>query len=181
MRRTLILASLVAVPVALYACGDDDNSVPGPKDAGPTDSSVTDSGSDTGAQDAGQDSPADTGTDSSAPVRCTQTEFDAVAGPNGGDFTALPGADISFPNDGTIQQYVNRCVKVKLNADITFAGKFSSHPLEPKGGTTPSFIPNQSTDPDGGTITFKASALGTFGYQCNFHPDQMFGGIQVVP
>ncbi|MBS2011544.1 MAG: hypothetical protein JST00_01420 [Deltaproteobacteria bacterium] len=182
MRRTLALACLVAAPVALYACAEDDTAVPGPKDAGASDSSVSEtSTTDSATKDATADSPTDTGTDASVPVRCTQAEFDAVAGPNGGDLTAQPGADIGFPNDGTIQQYANRCVKVKLNADITFAGKFSSHPLEPKGGTTPSFIPTQSTDPDGGMITFKASALGTFGYQCNFHPEQMFGAIQVVP
>jgi hypothetical protein len=182
MRRSSMLACFVVVPAALYACADDEPADPGPKDAGSADSSVTDTGTtDTGAQDAGQDAPKDTGNDSSVPVRCTQAEFDAVAGPNGGDLTGSPGADISFPNDGTIVQYVNRCVKVKLNADITFAGSFSSHPLEPNGGTTPTFIPMQNTDPDGGMITFKASSLGTFGFQCNFHPAQMFGAIQVVP
>ena len=118
MRRSFVLASLLAVGLAsgaLYACGDDDNTVPGPKDAGPVDGSTGETGSgDTGAKDSGQDAPVDTGVDSGkVPVRCTDADFDQDAGAGGGDFTGFPGVDISFPNDGTIQQYVNHCAKVK--------------------------------------------------------------------
>lgn len=182
MRVLLVLASLAVVPVVLQACSSSDDAVPGPKDASTPDAS--DAGTtDTGATspDTGVDAPVDTGVDANIPVRCTQAEFDAAKTQAGGDFTGDTGVDIGFPTDGTIQQYVQHCVKVKKGTDITIAGKFSSHPLEPNGGDLPTFIPSQSTDPPGGMITFKASTVGTYGFECNFHPSIMFGAIQVVP
>ena len=180
-------AVLVLVPAALYACGDDDD------DGGST--STVDSGSDTatsapdgGGKDASvaDSSKADTSTpDTSMPdtstvvaVRCTQAEFDAVAGPNGGDHTGTGGVDISFPFTPTPAQYTQRCAKVKVGSSVTFAGSFANHPLEANGGDKPSPIASTNT---GAVLTFTVPNAGTFGYQCAFHPGSMFGAIQVVP
>ena len=174
MRRTLlVLAALLVVPAALYACSSD--STP----AGTSGTAGTDSG--TGTPDGGTDgAKADTST-APATIRCTQAELDKVAGPGGGDFTALGGADITFPTDTIPVQYTNHCVKVKIGSKVTFAGTFSNHPLEPKGGDTLTPIPTQSADTDGGAVTVTFSTKGTYGFECNFHPDIMFGAVQVVP
>lgn len=183
MRRLIvILASLTFVPVSLYACDSDDStsSTPPNKDAG--------SGSDTSTPprtDGGGGSDVSTGADTSTTpdtsttgaVRCTQAEFDSPDA----DFTTFDGVDISFPIGAAPEQYLNHCAKVKVGANITFAGKFSSHPLASQGGDTPSPIPPTNTDPASGTITFSVTKAGTFGYACTLHSGTMFGAIQVVP
>jgi plastocyanin len=172
MRRSLVvLASMIVVPAMLYACGDDT-----------TTSSPT--GAETGAPEAGaqETSAPETGKPLGVLAGgCTQADFDKAAGTGGGDFTALPGVDISFPTNGAPAQYTNRCAKVKVGAKVTFAGSFTSHPLGPKDGDMPSPIPSQAADTDAGAVSFTVTAKGTFGYQCNFHPSVMFGAIQVVP
>jgi plastocyanin len=174
MRRQLLaLASILVVPAALYACSDDDKTTSSPAEAGaPT--------PEAGAQDT---SMPDTAMPTNGVIAggCTQADFDKTAGAGGGDFTSFPGVDISFPANGAPAQYTNRCAKVKVGSTVTFAGSFTSHPLEPKDGDKPTPIPSQSTDTDAGAISFKVTAKGTFGYQCNFHPSIMFGAIQVVP
>ncbi len=70
---------------------------------------------------------------------------------------------------------------MKVGAVVTFAGSFTSHPLEPNGDDVPSLIPVQSTDVDGGVLSLTMSRAGNYGYQCTFHPGSMFGAIQVVP
>jgi len=182
MRRiALVFASLVMVPVGLYACGDDDNTVtPGPKDGGASETSTPDANDGSTPVDSGRD----TGTDSGGKiaVRCSQAEFDQdAATPIGGDFTSFPGVDVSFPMGAGPAPYTNRCAKVKVGSQVTFAGSFSQHPLEPLGGDTPNPIPYTNKDQDGGALTITVNAPGTFGYQCEFHPIQMYGAIQVVP
>jgi plastocyanin len=179
MRRTLfVLASLVAVPAGIYACSSDDT---------PATTAGTDSGTATPDGGGGTDSAkvdssqADTSTPAPGQVLCTQAEFDKVAGPGGGDFTAFPGADITFPTDAIPAQYTNHCVKVKVGSKVTFAGSFTNHPLEPMGGDTPTPITAQSADTDGGAVSVTFTTQGKFGFQCNFHPNIMFGGVQVVP
>ena len=190
MRRLLpIFASLVFVPVALYACSSDESttstsSTPSNKDAGNgTDTSTPPRTDDGGGSDTSTGADTSTAPDTSmpTPVRCTQADFDMPAGAGGGDFTTFGGVDISFPTSAVPAQYSNHCAKVKVGASITFAGKFSSHPLAVKGGDTPSPIPPTSTNPAGGTVTFPVPKAGTFGYECALHPATMFGALQVVP
>ena len=177
-------AVATSFPGLVPAGGDDDTTATPGKDAGAgTDSSTsTDSGTDSPTTpDSGQD----TGTDSAVPVKCTQTEFDAPCGMQGGDCTAQNFIDIAFPTDATPKQYVNNCVKVKVGTDIDFAGDFTKHPLEPAGGDTPTPIPNQTTNPPNGTsgmpeLIIKMNTKGTYGFQCGFHPTVMYGAIQVV-
>jgi plastocyanin len=57
-------------------------------------------------------------------------------------------------------------------------GAFSQHPLEPAGGDTPNPIVFTST---GSMVTFAFPSAGTYGFECNFHPNFMFGAIRVVP
>lgn len=183
MRRLLAFSALVVLPFAVFAtaCDDDDDTADTGTNtdggAGTDGSTKTDSGDHTG-HDAGTPTE-DAGP---TPVRCTQAEFDqAAANPVGGDYTGFPGADITFPSVATPSQYTPRCVKVKAGAQITFAGRFSFHPLEANGGDTPSPIPTQTTDVDGGALSITVTTPGTFGFQCQFHPTTMFGAIQVVP
>jgi plastocyanin len=89
---------------------------------------------------------------------------------------------ITFPSDSTPKQYTNRCVKVKVGTVVTFKGAFAAHPLDAKGGDTPSPIPRiTDTDPDGGALALTMTAPGNYGFVCDFHPGSMFGVIQVVP
>ena len=134
-----------------------------------------------GSLDSAKEDSAQPDTSTAVPVRCTQADFDKVAGPGGGDFTAFPGADITFPTTAAPQQYTNHCVKVKVGSKVTFAGAFAMHPLEPSGGDTPTPIVAQSTDVDGGAVGVTFATKGTFGFECSFHPAFMFGAVQVVP
>lgn len=165
---------MVTIPLALYACADDDETPPGPKnlpaaEAGPVaDTSVADTSSNP-----------DTGFLTVS--KCTQADFDAPASDNGGDFTAQ-ALTVTFPTDPAPAQYKRRCAKVKAGASVTFTGAFSNHPLEPNGGTMPTPIPQlTSMDPDGGSISITFPNKGTYGYECQFHPQQMYGAVLVVP
>jgi plastocyanin len=176
MRRTFgfVLAS-IAVPLALYACANDDYTAPGPKPA-VTNEAATPTG------EAGGDAPTDQAV-TPAPVRCKAADFNAAASDAGGDLTnTTGGVTIAFPTMAGPAQYTNNCIKVKAGTVVTFTGSFTFHPLEPNGGDTPSPFPAlSSADVDGGSLSFTMSTAGTFGYQCQFHPGTMFGAIQVVP
>ena len=131
--HALALVSVI-VPCALAACSDDatsssttttvDGGATSSPDAGPV--APTDGG-EPPATDAAPDAP------SGPAIRCTQAEFDKVAGAGGGDFTGFPGADISFFFTGAPQQYVNHCVKVKVGSDATHAGGRGGSRLTPTG------------------------------------------------
>lgn len=181
MRRLLLVVASLAVPAALLACADDDSTAPGPKTVpGVVDSSV---GMDSGGVEAAPEAAVDAAIDQGAgePVRCTQAEFDAVAGAEGGDYTAV-ASPIEITFAPAPMQYTPHCIKVKVGAVVTFKGKFSSHPLERKGGALPSPIPAMtSTDQAGDALALTMPRAATFGFQCNFHPGIMFGAIQVVP
>ena len=170
MRRALLgLASVVALPLAFYACAGDDPAAPGPKPL--SDASVPE----TALADAGA---AETGVTVKG---CSQADFDAPAGATGGDFTGQANVDITFPTGSAPAQYANRCAKVKVGSTVTFKGSFSNHPLEPSGGDSPSPIVLTSSDPDSGSVVVAMPAKGTYGYECMFHPSNMFGAVQVVP
>lgn len=167
MRRTYLsfFASIV-VPLALYACADDDNTPPGPKTG--IDAAAVDSG----GGDTGVDAPIDQG--AKVPVRCTQAELDAA------DKTGDMAVQIAFPTGPGPAQYTNNCIKVKAGTTkVTFTGSFQSHPLEPNGGDTPTQIPTLQRT--GTTLDITFTTAGTFGYECNIHPGVMYGAIQVVP
>jgi plastocyanin len=178
MRRTILaLASILVVPAFIYACGEDDD------DAKGTTTPATEAGNEGASPTVEAGSPDTAQPDTTAPsaLRCTQAELDKAAGAGGGDFTAFPGADITFPTAGAPAQYTNHCVKVKVGSKVTWAGSFASHPLAPNGGDTPNPIPSQSADVDGGAVSITFTAKGTFGFECSFHPSIMFGAVQVVP
>ena len=176
MRRVIsVFASIVVIPSVLYACSSDSKSSAPAGDGGEVKSDAA-TASDSSVPDTGS---ADTSV--AAAIRCTQAEFDQKAGAGGGDFTAFGGADISFPTTAAPTQYVNHCIKVKVGSNITFAGSFASHPLVPAGGDVPTPIPSQSSDVDGGAVSFGVPAKGTYGFECGKHPAIMFGAIQVIP
>jgi len=164
-RKLFVAASLVAVPAAVLACGSD--TAPATTTVSGVDAS---SDGNPVTPDSGH---VDTG--SASGVRCTQAEFDQ------GDFTAMTAVEITFPTDSAPAQYTNRCAKVKVGTVVTFSGSFSSHPLEPRGGDTPTPIPSQTMDVAGGGLDVTMTTAGTYGFECAFHPTIMFGAIQVVP
>ncbi len=170
MRRALLgLASVMALPLAFYACAGDDPAAPGPKP-------LSYAASETSAPpDA---APADTG---AIVGGCSQADFDAPAGLFGGDFTAQPNVDVTFPTGSAPMPYTNRCAKVKVGSTVTFKGSFFHHPLQPSGGDEPTPIVLTSFDPDGGSLVVTMPVKGTYGYECMFHPSIMLGAIQVVP
>jgi plastocyanin len=177
MRRVLLaLASLAALPVAFAfsACAGDDPAAPGPKPL--SDAAVPETApADTSTADTGE-----TGT-GVVVGGCSQADFAAPAGANGGDLTGQAAVEITFPTGAAPAQYGNRCPRVKAGTVVTFKGSFFNHPLQPNGGDTPTPIVLQNSDPDGGSLAVTMPAKGTYGYECMFHPSLMFGAIQVVP
>lgn len=176
MRRLLLslVASMTVAPAAIFACSSSSTSS----------TSTPEAGAETSMPEAGaQDTSADTMPSGVVVGGCTQADFDKTASTTGGggDFTASPGVVILFPPAPEPLQYSNRCSKVKVGSTVSFQGRFSVHPLQPKGGDTPTPIPSQSADLPGDMLAITFTAKGTFGFQCNFHPSIMFGAIQVVP
>ena len=175
MRRFFgFLLAVVAVPVALFACANDDYAAPGPKARVANEAAAP-------RGEAGTEAATDAST--VLPVRCTPAEFNASASDAGGDQTGgSGGVVVSFPRGEGPMQYTNNCVKVKVGTVVTFTGSFTFHPLQPNGGDTPTPIPALTAiDLDGGALGITMSNAGTFGYQCQVHPGIMYGAIQVVP
>lgn len=109
-----------------------------------------------------------------APLRCTGAELTAA------DFGSA-GVTITFSRGANPLQYTNNCATVKVGAEVRFEGSFFQHPLEPAGGDVPTPIPTVDREVDGGALVVRPDRAGTFGYQCQFHPVQMFGAIRVAP
>jgi plastocyanin len=117
-------------------------------------------------------------------VRCSDAEFDAAAGADGGDYTAVvdTAIEVTFPAAAGPAQYTKHCLKVKAGATVSFRGSFVNHPLQPSGGDVPTPIPTlTNADPEGGALVLTMSTPGTFGYECTVHPGTMFGAVKVVP
>jgi len=174
MRRTFgfVIAS-IAVPLALYACANDDYTAPGPKPAVANEAATTSEAGDASVVDAPNDQAV-------LPVRCTAAELSAAAGDAGGDNTATTTPlEVGFPTLAGPDQYTNQCLKVKVGAVVTFKGSFTFHPLRPSGGDTPTPIPALTNSGDSLPVTM--ANAGTYGYECVFHQGTMFGAIQAVP
>ncbi len=174
MRRSFgfVLAS-IAVPLALYACANDDYTAPGPKPAVANEAATTSEAGDASVVDAPPDQAV-------LPIRCTAAQLSAAAGDAGGDNTATTTPlEVGFPTVPGTDQYTNHCLKVKVGALVTFKGSFTLHPLRPSGGDTPTPIPALTNSGDSLAVTM--TTAGTYGYECVFHQGTMFGGIQAVP
>lgn len=184
------LAALIALIalIAFTACSDDDGGT-GTTDAGASEASTD------AAADSPTDAPAPRDANTEKPpvaIRCTDAEFDApCAPPNGGACLASSETEITFNTGAAPTQYTNHCLKVKAGTVIVFSGSFFQHPLEPAGGDTPTPIPtvtpksaaDEPAKGDAGRpeVRVTTSTAGTFGFQCVYHPVQMFGAIRVVP
>jgi len=168
------------------ACGDDEatpppTSVDAGVDATPLDATVADS--------------SHTGHDSATPgplLRCTDADLAApCAEPLGGSCLTRTEVEITFNTGAAPDPYVNRCLTVRVGTTVVFSGNFFQHPLEPAGGDTPTPIPKlqpktAADNPPAGDAGRPETRLtlttpGTFGYQCTYHPVQMYGAIRVLP
>lgn len=155
------------------------------------DSSPTDAGTDGGAHvviDAGSDSgSADSGFDAGDDSGIIDDAGDA------GDAAAVINGCTSFEDDTdpaatrVIQgppgigpvQFSPNCMMVHAGQSVVFQqADFSNHPLMPANGDTPNPITLTNS---GATVTFAFPNAGTFGFECEFHPNIMFGAIQVTP
>ncbi|AKU97654.1 hypothetical protein AKJ09_04318 [Labilithrix luteola] len=184
-----ILASVLvgSVPFTVVACSSDDSNAPPGKSSnsdGSSDVSTspeTSTGTDSSTQDS---SSTDTSTDhaTTTAVRCTDDQFDKLT-PDaiGGDFTTQTNVDVSFGGAAAALQYTPRCIKIKKDSTVTFKGQFASHPLQPLGGDSPNPITVTDTNQPNDALEVKFTNTGTFGYQCEFHPDRMFGAVRVIP
>lgn len=153
MAGTIHSTSLLLI--GLVACSDDPSpSLPSPPDAG-TDAILE----------------AEAAAPPRVPVRCTDEELSS------GTTEKL---EITFERGANPRQYTNRCATVKVGATVTFSGSFKQHPLRAAGGDTPNPIPYTETDRPGDKLEVVMPAVGTFGYECEFHPTLMFGAIRVV-
>ena len=109
------------------------------------------------------------------PIRSSDEELAANDKTDGG------ALEITFLAAANPKQYENTCATVKVGASVTFSGGFRQHPLQAAGGDSPNPIPYVADDqPDDKLVVVMPNA-GTFGYECEFHPKQMFGAIRVVP
>lgn len=173
IRASIFVTSSLLAGLALFACSSDESTSTNATDAGPDTAAPVDGSTpvdDAAPHDAGH---VDATTETDAGVRCTKADFDSH------DHTTTNGVDITFPLVSTPEQYMNNCSRVKVGQHVGIYGDFISHPIEPKGGTTPSFIPAKS---DGDALNLTApSTPGVFGFQCTNHPDTMFGAVEVVP
>lgn len=156
---------LFVVALAVFCgCSSDDPAPPTGIDAGGASSSSSGT--------SGSSSPADSGAPA---LRCTAEELLANDKTDGGAF------EITFASGANPRQYDNRCVTVRVGSSVTFAGSFRQHPLQPAGGDSPNPIPFVDQEPPGGKLTVTMPTIGTFGFECTFHPTLMFGAIKVVP
>ena len=85
------------------------------------------------------------------------------------------GASRTLTWDFPISTAPERCMIVKKNQAVTWAGDFTTHPLTASGGDTPNPIANY--DMATGKVTF--TKAGNFGFMCGNHPS-MTGDIQVI-
>jgi len=167
----VVPCALVLVGLASACTGEDDPA--SSADAGTAEAS-TDASSPVDGGHGGHDS----GGDDDAgppPIRCTDEELAA------NDMTDGGVLEITFLKAANPKQYENNCATVKVGASVTFSGSFRQHPLQAAGGDDPNPIPYVTDDqPDDKLVVVMPNA-GTFGYECEFHPVQMFGAIRVVP
>jgi hypothetical protein len=187
MRIAGWLAAACLFPLSVYACSEDEPKTPSARasDAG-GDGAVSQKLEDAGGQQVVDTGAPDVGP---LPIRCTQAELDQPCSGAGGDCTGPENTkiDIVFPTAADPAQYASHCVKVKVGTDIVLTGDFLKHPLRPKGGDTPSPIPNQTTNPPNGAsgkpelVVPMATAGTRYGFECGIHGGGMFGAIQVVP
>lgn len=163
MHRLLVL--LPCVFLLTQACDDDTTKTTptGEADAGHDASHTGHEG-----DDDDDDQPVST-------IRCTDAELAANASTDGGSVV------ISFPTGAEPAQYTNHCLTVKAGSSVTFTGAFLQHPLVPAGGDEPNPIPATTANQPDDALAVTFPNAGTFGYQCDFHPAQMYGAIRVVP
>jgi plastocyanin len=149
MQRAAFL--VMAASLTFYACGGDDSTSGGGTDAG------------TKADSGGSGSDAAVGENK---TKCTSFE----------DMTSSSTVKVTFPTDTTPAQFSPNCIKIKKGTTVTFEGAFANHNLEKGEGDSNTPIITVRT---GTTKSFEFNGIGIFGFQCFFHPDIMFGGIQV--
>ena len=183
MKRNFVwFGALMIGCAAVWACSGDDTGTDAGQDAG-NDATTTDSGGqDSGGQDATGNDAATTDSGSDATASDSGTDSGGDAGLVNGcttfvDMTA-DGGVITGPNGPQPSQYQPNCVHIKTGQSVTWNSKFSNHPLQPSGGTTPTPITLTNT---GTTVTFSFPNAGTFGYHCQVHPGMMFGAVEVTP
>jgi plastocyanin len=167
-----------ALPCALVlvglasACSDDD---PVQSSTGQGADAAIESGSSKDGGHGGHDSGGGGGDAGPPAIRCTDEELAANDKTDGG------ALEITFLKTANPKQYENRCATVKVGASVTFSGSFLQHPLEAAGGDSPNPIPYTTEDQPNDKLVVQMPTVGTFGYQCEFHPTLMFGAIRVVP
>jgi len=99
----------------------------------------------------------------------TQTGIEGCAAADFIDATADVAARTISPWNPTLGK---KCIHIKIGQTITWSPPPSStHPLEPRGGTSPNPITLSTT------VTFPDA--GTFGYDCGVHHGLMHGAILV--
>lgn len=109
----------------------------------------------------------DGGSDAAVIVNGCTTFSDLTAG----------GGTINFPTQAAPAQYQPNCARIKAGQTLTWSGSFTSHPLTPSGGDSPSPIQATAT---GANKSFTFPNTGTFGFACGIHAS-MSGAIEVVP
>lgn len=171
--KTLVAWCALTIVGLMVACDADD----APDVVRAPDGGVVDAGADargpvTGEHDEHDASDVDAAT---RPIRCTDEELSANDKTDGGALV------VTFLDAANPKQYDSHCATVKVGASVTFSGSFRQHPLQAAGGDAPNPIPYTAEDQPGGELVVVMPTAGTFGYECAFHPVQMFGAIRVVP
>ncbi len=175
MRRELFIlvsASAISLGAVATACSSSSTTNTVGTDSGVNTHPATDD-SGTGGSDSGSGD-TDSGTDTDAGV-AGDAGFKGCA-----TYTDNTGkAEVDLTWDFSIAMQGDRCSKIKVGSAVKWTGNFSTHPLQ---ATTDGDQPNPvGGAPDGGAITVTFAKAGLFGYECQNHPNQMFGAMFVVP
>jgi plastocyanin len=156
-----VLVALSAIALSVFACACASNSATGG-----------------GAGDSGAQAPPP---DAGLPVNgCDEAQFAANDHTADGDpriIHAPPGA--------APQQYAPNCMRIKAGQTVTVFGDDGDHPVDYAKVSGPDPYPivtGSGGSVDAGmTFTLTISDPGVVKFNCDIHPTQMKGAIEVVP
>jgi plastocyanin len=125
------------------------------------------------ADDAGGDAGCPAGESSVA--LCTEEELANNTQTNPED-----ARQVLLPSSSERAPYQPNCMVIRVGQTVTWVGKMTDHPLEPRAGGSPENpIPEITRDIRSVPVTFRCP--GDYNFGCGKHGGAMAGTIRVVP
>jgi plastocyanin len=100
-----------------------------------------------------------------------------------------PGQYVDLTAPGAVRQLTwdrgagfvpEHCMQIQIGQTVVWVGDLGTHPLLPAPDPRDTSNPIYFFDRIGDNASVTFHTLGTFGYQCNAHPGDMYGTIKVV-